>query len=82
MFTPIIAKVVATAVLGFYAGFFGNAAANLGQTPPPPASVGTFGGPVTHVGSIEWDLSPSGGVLARVRCARGAADGTTCFVAR
>lgn len=81
MFTPIVAKVVVTVFLGLGLGLFANAAEGLGDTTPPPPGVGMFGGPVTHVGSIEWDLSAPAGPLSRVRCRRGAADGTTCYVA-
>lgn len=81
MFAPLLAKVVIATVLGFSAGFLGEATANVNQAPPAPRNVGTFGGPVTHVGAIEWDLSTSAGVMTRVRCAGKAAGGTTCYVA-
>jgi hypothetical protein len=81
MFTPLLAKIAVTAVLGFFVGFYGDATANIGQPAAPSQNVGAFGGPVTHVGSIDWDLSSPKGPMAHVRCGRDAADGTTCYLA-
>jgi hypothetical protein len=81
MFTPLLAKALVTAALGFFVGFYGDAAANIGQPLPSPQEAGLFGGPVTHVGAIEWDVTGPEGAIARVRCGRDSADGTTCYVA-
>lgn len=82
MLTGLAAKVAVTIVLGFSAGFFGGATEALGSTPPPQYGGGAFGGPITHVGGIEWDVSqPMAPALRRVRCAN-AAPGTSCDVSR
>lgn len=83
MFATLIAKVAVTAILGFSAGFYGVAVATLDSTPAVTVNAGAFGGPVTHVGSIEWDVEqPTAARLRPVRCAAGAAAGTSCFVGR
>jgi hypothetical protein len=83
MFSAIAAKVAVTIVLGFGAGFFGNAGMSLDDAQASSANAGAFGGPVTHVGSIEWDVAaPTTGALHRVHCGSGAAAGTSCYVAR
>ena len=81
MLSAIAAKLAVTAVLGFTAGFFGNAGLALDAAQASPPNAGAFGGPVTHVGSIEWDVAaPTTGALHRVSCSSRAAAGTSCYV--
>lgn len=84
MFAAFAGKLAVTVVLGFSAGFFGNATASAALAGAPPYSQGSgaFGGPVFHVGAIEWDLGqPSAPRLRRIRCTTlAAAAGTNCFV--
>lgn len=83
MVATIIAKLAVTVVLGFSAGFFATAGEALSNGARPAPSAGAFGGPVTRVGSIDWDLArPSHAALRRVRCSATAASGTSCFVGR
>jgi hypothetical protein len=83
MVTTLIVKLAVTVVFGFSAGFFVSAGDALFNAAPPAVGAGAFGGPVTHVGGIEWDLAqPTTPRMVRVRCDRHAASGTSCFVAR
>jgi len=69
------AAVIAAAVaLSGHLGFLGTTAAST-------ADAGAFGGPVTHVGSIDVDLEPgTSTTLARVSCPAIAPNGTRCYV--
>lgn len=83
MTAAILAKLAATVVLGFSAGFFASAGEALSGAAPPVQGGGAFAGPVTHVGGIDWDLARAPGeALRRVRCSGNVGPGTSCFVGR
>lgn len=83
MFAAFAGKLAVTIVLGFSAGFFGSATEAMNDSLPLSVGSGAFGGPVTHVGAIEWDVAqPASPALSRVRCASGAGAGMRCFISR
>ncbi len=82
MLVAAAAKIVAVAALALVAGVVAlGHLASLGGT-PSTADAGAFGGKVTAVGSIEWDLGKqTSRGLQKVRCAQQAQAGTSCYVA-
>ncbi|MDE3025051.1 MAG: hypothetical protein KGI93_05710 [Acidobacteriota bacterium] len=83
MGATLVAKLAVAVALGFSAGFFARAGEALSAGAAPVRGAGSFGGPVSHAGSIDWNLARAPGApLRRVRCSGDVASGTSCFVGR
>ena len=86
MLGKIIAKIAVIVVIGAAVGIstgVGSAFPASGSTiHSTTQSVGTFGGPVTHVGTIERDVEQQTSTMVRVPCSAVAQLGTSCYVAR
>lgn len=80
MLATIAVKICAAAVIAAAVALSGHLG-SLEAPGPSTAHAGAFGGPVTHVGSIEVDLEPeTSTTLARVSCPAIAPNGTSCYV--
>jgi hypothetical protein len=81
MLITLIPKLAVIAAIGASAGFSAFAA-TVPSPSAPGVQTGAFGGPVSHVGTIERDIGAhTANTLRRVACI-GGAPGTSCFVAR
>jgi hypothetical protein len=82
MLVALAAKIVAVAALSAAAvavAAFGHLG-TMGQSSTAP-NAGAFGGHVTHVGSIDWDVAPQTSAgMSRVSCPSTAHTGTACYV--